>query len=195
VAITWTSIKRVSNGLTQPQAVAAWKELHKNELCDTCHGDRVMRCPSCHGTGVDQTKLMPCDECEGTGMESVCPSPRCNGTGKVDCPKPCLKLTQGTWTLREGKRWRDFRTARGTASFSEHHVGELIDAREGKSLGKCPTCDGTTKVVCPTCDGLGVIVCAKCDFAGVVGPPCPQCKEGLVACTACKGAGLKQTPQ
>jgi hypothetical protein len=42
VNIAWTSIKRISNGLTQPQAVAAWKPLHKNELCETCYGDRLL---------------------------------------------------------------------------------------------------------------------------------------------------------
>ena len=191
LTIPWTSIKRVSNGLTQPQAVAAWKELHKNELCDTCHGDRVMRCPACRGSGVDQTKLTPCDQCEGTGIESVCTAARCEGSGKVDCPKPCLKLTQGTWKLRDGKRWRDFPIAHGTFSISEGHLGELVDLKNGASLGKCPTCGGTTKVDCPTCDGLGVIACAKCDGEGSIGPACPQCKEGVVACTTCKGTGLK----
>jgi hypothetical protein len=195
MAIAWTSIKHVSNGLTQPQAAAAWKAAHQNELCDTCHGDRVMQCPACHGSGVDQSKLTPCDACEGTGIESVCPSPRCNGTGKVDCPKPCLKLTQGTWRVREGKRWRDFPIAHGTYSISEGHLGELVDLKNGGSLGKCPTCGGTTKVDCPTCDGLGVIVCAKCEGEGTVGPACPQCREGFVACTTCKGTGLQQAAQ
>jgi hypothetical protein len=191
VSIPWTSIQRVSNGLTQAQAWAAWKEQHKDELCDACRGDRVVKCPACFGSGVDQAKLTPCAQCEGSGIESVCAAPRCNGTGKVDCPKPCLKLTQGTWRVRDGKRWRDFPTAKGVFSISEGHLGELVDLKNGGSQGKCPTCDGTTKVDCPQCAGMGVIACATCEFAGATGPACPQCKAGNVACATCKGSGLR----
>lgn len=190
--IPWSAIKRMSNGLTQAAAFAAWKEQHKDELCDTCHGDRVTKCSSCFGGGVDQAKLVACDACEGTGITSVCNAPKCNGTGKIDCPKPCLKLTQGTWRMRDGKRWRDISVpGRGTGSVSEGHLGELIDMKTGGLLGPCPNCGGTTKVDCPTCDGLGVMVCPKCDFAGATGPPCPKCAAGNVACTTCAGKGLR----
>ena len=192
VTIPWASVKRVSNGLTQAQAWATWKEQNAGLLCDTCRGDRVTRCPSCHGTALDQSKPAPCDQCEGVGIADLCPAPKCNGAGKIDCPKPCLKLTQGTWRKRDdGKRWRDIRFAGGVHSYSEGHVGELVDMKTGTSLGKCPTCEGTTKIDCTTCDGLGVILCEKCQGVGATGPACPQCKAGIVACATCNGSGSK----
>lgn len=192
LAVPWATIKRVSNGLTQAQAAAQWKEVHKDQLCDTCHGDRVSPCTSCHGRDVDPSKQVPCDGCGGAGVTSICPEKRCLGEGAIDCPKPCLKLTQGTWRMRpDGKRWREFPSAMGTYSVSEGHLGEIIDVRRGGSQGACTTCGGTTKVDCTTCSGMGAIVCEKCHFAGTTGPPCPKCKAGNVACTTCKGTGLK----
>src|SRR5688500_5795111 len=86
VTIPWASVKRVSNGLTQAQAWAAWKEQNAGLLCDTCRGDRVTRCATCRGTAVDPSKSTPCDQCDGVGVTEVCAAPKCNGAGKVDCP-------------------------------------------------------------------------------------------------------------
>ncbi|HYO08481.1 MAG TPA: hypothetical protein VER17_05875 [Tepidisphaeraceae bacterium] len=189
VAVPWDQIKRVSNGLTRPQVLAKWKADHPNDLCADCKGAGAAACATCRGSGHDQSRLSACDRCGGAGVTAYCT--RCE-EGTIDCPRTCLKLTQGRWYMKEGKRWRDFRGRGGTMSISEHHVGELIEMENGNPVprGACPTCAGTTRVACATCDGAGLIACDKCHFAGTVGPPCPTCREGQAACATCKGDGI-----
>ena len=189
--IAWPDVASVSNGLTRDKALVDWKELHKDELCDTCKGDRVADCATCKGSGFDQAHLTACAKCGARG-NFPCTNKKCD-KGKVDCPKPCLKLTQGQWKARDGKKWRDFKGKGGTHSWSDGHLGELIEMKDGvpTNLGKCPTCGGTTKVDCDACAGKGAIDCADCRGTGNHGPPCPDCKAGDVACAACAGTGLK----
>src|SRR5688572_6294643 len=78
VTVRWSQIAKVSNGLTQEQAAAQWKALHKDELCADCHGDRGVRCNDCHGSGFDQAKLVDCKDCGGGGL-LFCPNKKCDG--------------------------------------------------------------------------------------------------------------------
>ena len=190
VTVRWKEIKSISNGLTQEQSAAQWKELHKDELCPDCHGDRGVPCKDCHGTGFDQTKLETCKDCGGAGA-FYCTNKKCD-EGQVDCPMPCMKLSVGRWTKnKDGLRIRTFP---GGAWVSEHHLGELFDTKGGamNSLGKCTTCGGTTKVDCSDCGGLAYKICQTCYFEGKIGPACPTCENGRTPCTTCNSTGLKK---
>jgi hypothetical protein len=192
VEISWDDITRVTNGLTREKVIEQYKKDHPDKLCKDCGGDGVAACATCHGTGFDPTQLTTCPECNGAGVTGECPR-KCED-GKIDCPKPCLKLTQGVWKMKEGKRWRDFRGRDGTMSISEGHLGELIEMENGNptNKGKCPTCGGTTQAACETCGGLSMMLCTKCEFLGKVGPPCGSCKNGGVECKTCGGSGIKK---
>jgi len=189
--VSWTQIKRVSNGITRPQVLKQWQKDHPEDVCADCHGVGSTLCATCHGTGFDQAHLEKCDKCGGDGVIGYCK--HCVN-GKVDCPAPCLKLSQGRWFLKEdGLRWRTFQGSSGGGwQISERHLGQLIVVNNGDpSPGPtCPTCNGTTKVDDPNCGGTGMIICDKCSFAGVVGPPCSDCKDGAIACKTCKGDGV-----
>jgi hypothetical protein len=190
LTVRWKDIKSVSNGLTQEQAAGQWKELHKDELCPDCHGDRGIPCKDCHGTGFDQSKLETCKDCGGAGA-FYCTNKKCDD-GQIDCPAPCMKPSVGRWTKnKDGLRIRTFP---GGAWVSEHHFGELFDTRGGAMtpLGKCTTCGGTTKVDCPECGGLAYKICQTCYFEGKTGPACPSCEDGRTPCTTCNGTGLKK---
>ena len=57
-----------------------------------------------------------------------CPDKRCKD-GKVPCPGPCLKLTEGSWSKpdAQGKRWRSFNVKNGVFKISTGHIGEIDD--------------------------------------------------------------------
>ncbi|MGB7156907.1 MAG: hypothetical protein WBD40_02505 [Tepidisphaeraceae bacterium] len=189
VNVRWSQIARVSNGLTQEQAAEQFRTLHKDELCADCHGEQGLRCKDCHGTAFDQSKLVDCTDCGGAGM-FFCPNKKCDD-GQIDCPAPCIKLSEGRWTVKDGKR---IRTMGRGGWVSDGHLGELFDTKGGAltSLGKCPACQGTTKVDCPDCDGMAYKICGTCYFEGKVGPPCPTCEGGKTPCPTCSSTGLKK---
>ena len=191
VTVRWKEIKSISNGLTREQSAAQWKELHKDALCPDCHGDRGVPCKDCGGAGFDQAKLETCKDCGGAGA-FYCTNKKCD-EGQVDCPMPCLKLTEGRWVKRDdGKLWRTFpMRGGGTMSWSNHHLGEVVD-RMGENKGKCTNCGGTTKVDCPDCGGLAYKICQTCYFEGKTGPACPTCENGRKPCTTCSSTGLKK---
>jgi hypothetical protein len=190
VVIEWKEIKNVSNGLTKAKAIAAWKEAHIAELCETCHGERAVLCPTCKGTMHDPAAGKDCKTCKGELLVN-CKGPKCKD-GKTPCPRTCLKLAEGKWVKKEdGKTWRSISTGVGTWQYSSGHAGELIDMKTGQSLGKCPTCGGKQIVECATCVGLGKVPCATCT-ARKDAAACPdQCELGKIPCDACKGKGLR----
>jgi hypothetical protein len=116
-------------------------------------------------------KSMPCPECKSTG-EADCPIQKCD-KGLQVCPKPCLKLSEGTWIKMDikGKAptdvWRKFEYGNGGwQAFNQEHCGELIETypdKKPKNLGKCPTCKGTTWVKCETCKNKGTVTCWACN--------------------------------
>lgn len=191
--IPWSDVKSLSNGMTHAKFVAEWKTEHANQLCDKCHGERFVQCPDCKGTGIDPKQKTECATCKGSGSAGPCPTKGCVD-GKIDCPQPCLKLSQGQWKLKNGEHWREFRGRNGdTYSWSEHHLGELIVTEKGEPVnkGKCPTCNGTGKIGDPVCKGTGHKACPDCKGVGFTGPACPTCDHGRVKCQECKGTGLK----
>jgi hypothetical protein len=197
VAIAWKEIKIVSNGLTQKKALEAWKEEHAKELCDKCGGERVVTCPTCKGTGHDPKSSKECKTCNGA-MEVKCKAPKCK-EGKIPCPKPCLKLSEGHWIKKEdGKRWRVF-SIRGGASFqySEGHLGQLITLdKDGTphAGAMCTTCEGKGEINCPECHGTAKVPCKTCK-ANADAPKCADCEgAGFKKCVACDGSGLKKAP-
>jgi hypothetical protein len=193
VTIPWTEIKRLSNGLTQQKALETWKQEHRDQLCETCRGDRKVLCATCKGTAHDPASAKDCKTCKGELLVD-CKAPKCK-EGTIPCPSTCLKLTEGNWTRRpDGMRWRVFRNSRGSQEYNEQNVGELIVVENGQwtNKGKCPTCGGKTTLDCPTCRGLGKAPCATC-IARSDAPACTGgCDHGRVACETCKATGLKQ---
>jgi hypothetical protein len=188
VHLGWEEIKSISNGLTREQAISNWKAEHADKLCQKCHGDRYIVCADCKGSGVDPKQQKECEKCKGTGGVGPCPTPGCK-EGKIDCPKPCLKLSQGVW--KNGSR--EFKAKDGsTYTWSTNHLGELIVYEDGVPVnkGRCATCLGSGKIDDPACKGKGHKLCPDCKGNGFTGPACPACDHGKVKCEECKGTGL-----
>lgn len=125
-----------------------------------------------------------CFRCNGTGYIK-CPNPDCQN-GSIECPGPCLRLTKGEWIHMEVAGhpptdvWQVFRyrtaTESGTISWSQAHVGEVIEMVDGKpaNKGKCTLCHGTTRVPCLTCHGHAQIICPVCHGTKVLPPDQPK---------------------
>ena len=60
--------------------------------------------------------------------------------------------------------WITFRTARGSRSWNQNHVGEVIQYQNGEpvNIGRCTICGGATTVVCSACKGSGKQACDIC---------------------------------
>lgn len=195
--IPWDRIEKLDNGLTRETVEQKWREQNKDKLCGVCNGQKKTTCATCNGAGVLAKNTVDCKACAASG-KAACTAKGCT-QGKADCPGKCLKLSEGKWTKgREDLRWQRFDFAGGYMEWSERHLGEVIETKDGKPVntGKCATCGGTTKVDCKACAGQGRMECAGCKGAGKVpdgvAPKCADCKTGKRDCAACKGSGLKQ---
>jgi hypothetical protein len=116
-----------------------------------------------------------CFECNGKG-HVACGAGGCQ-SGQAECPDPCMKLSRGKWEHMQvaghkpDELWQKFPKANGGyMAWNHHHVGEVIQAQGGepRSIGKCQTCKGTTKVQCTKCAGKGTQTCFICDGKAVV---------------------------
>jgi hypothetical protein len=193
VELPWSDVKAVSGGLTQAKAQEAWKLAHKDELCETCHGERFPPCSTCKGTGHDPASRSDCKTCKGE-LTVDCSDKRCD-QGMIPCPGQCLKITEGSWTKtpdKDGKRWRSFRVKGGTHKISDAHLGEVVKVENGelKFGTPCEICGKTGKVACPTCQGHGTLPCPTCK-ADKTAADCAACDDGTQACATCGGSGLK----
>jgi hypothetical protein len=190
VEIKWADVKTVSNGLTRERAQAAWKAEHKDGLCETCKGERVTRCETCKGVGHDPAASKDCKTCKGELLVD-CSDKKCD-KGKVPCPAPCLKLSEGTWKKgADGKMWKSFSAAGGTGKVSDSHIGQVMKVVGGQpELKDCEKCGKTGSITCPTCAGLGDLPCPTCK-ASKTAADCDKCEAGSVDCATCKGTGLK----
>jgi hypothetical protein len=193
IEIAWSDVKSVSNGLTHQKALEAWKVEHKSELCETCHGEGHIDCEICKGTGHDPAASKDCPTCKGEVVVD-CPEKHCDA-GKIPCPGPCLKLSEGTWTKpdAEGKRWRTIPISGGTFRVSTGHLGEIVKSGkrgEAPTLTPCEICGRTGSITCPTCGGDHKVTCPTCK-ADKSAADCAACEDGKVACKTCGGTGLK----
>lgn len=112
---------------------------------------------------------IPCAACRGGG---ACQAKGCK-EGKTPCPATCLKPDAPGWHKRkiegfpDDYQWMAFKFKDGTNRIqyiSDRHMGELIEHDEnGKpvSRGRCPKCEGSSRLACATCDGD-----AKCKTCG-----------------------------
>jgi hypothetical protein len=113
-----------------------------------------------------QTPSKECQRCEGNGFLKCS---QCKH-GQVDCPEKCLKLSSGKWEHMNvpghdpNELWQKFTGSRGTGAWTTAHVGEVIEIRKGipENIGKCPMCEGKTRVPCNICQGAGTITCPVC---------------------------------
>ena len=114
-------------------------------------------CFACNGSGKEKCNLATCEK------------------GQVNCPAPCLKLNVGKWEHMDvaghkpDELWQKFHyTSGGKSSYkawNQNHVGEIIEEKPGRepaNKGKCPTCQGTTRVKCDKCNGTGILSCGIC---------------------------------
>ncbi len=197
VTIPWTKIQELSNGLTRERVMKKWRESNKDKLCPACNGERQTGCQKCNASGLLAKVLVACKACQGTGS-AACTAKGCEN-GSLTCPGPCLKLSEGKWEKGdENLRWRKITYKGGWKSWSERHLGEVIEMQDGQpvNIGKCKVCNGTTKAACKPCEGSGKTMCAACKGAKEVPDPgsakkCPDCQAGKKTCAACKGTGLK----
>ncbi len=193
--LRWTEIKTVSNGLTRAKAIDAFRLEHAGQLCATCRGAELVRCDLCKGTGRDPAGRKDCATCNGELLVD-CKAPKCTA-GKIPCPAPCLKLTEGTWFMKEGRHWRKFPGKGGaSAEISENHLGQLLnkDPATGQVTpgDTCPTCGGATKLDCPVCMGTAKQSCPTCVADAAAAACTAECDHGLVDCKDCVGTGLKK---
>ncbi len=193
VTFKWSDIKSISDGLSQRKALDAFEASHKADLCPTCKGERRVFCTVCKGTGHDPAAHKDCKVCNGELLVD-CKTPGCKN-GEIPCPNLCLRLGVGHWVKHDdGLQWCLFHIGRGTAMYSEHHLGHLIVVdrvnMQVNDDGVCPVCGGTTTVTDPACLGTGKMPCpAVIKGAG----PCPgNCEHGFVVCPDCGGTGLKK---
>jgi hypothetical protein len=190
-AVKWADVSKVSNGLSRQKVVAQWKVDKKDQLCTDCKGDGAVVCATCKGTLHDPAQLnKDCPTCKGELLMD-CKAPRCD-KGQIPCPNRCLKLTDPGWFMKNGEKWRRFPERRGFFEVSEHHVGEIVVTKDGRSSTEpCPTCGKTTKVDCPTCHGTGKVPCGECS-KNTAAPKCPDCDKGRQPCKTCDGTGMKK---
>ena len=194
LTISWSEIKSVSNGLTSAKLLPKWKLDHKDQLCETCHGDRVVVCSTCEGTLHDPESGKDCPTCKGE-LLMPCKNPKCKN-GIIPCPNPdCLKLSDGNWTSGHGHD--HIKLFPGGGWVSDGHLGQVwkIDPKTHQLAGGeiCPLCGGKTEIPDPACHGTGQIPCPTC-LARKDAPPCPvHCDKGLVKCQVCDGTGLKKS--
>ncbi|MCW8131890.1 MAG: hypothetical protein KIS92_16205 [Planctomycetota bacterium] len=195
--IPWEKIKELSNGMTYELMQKKWREANKDKLCEVCQGVRKVSCVTCNATGILAKNLADCKTCAATGLVP-CTAKGCN-QGKVECPGKCLKLSKGKWVKgKEDLLWQTFTSGGSYMMWSERHLGEVIEWQKDhwENVGKCPLCNGTTKVDCEDCKGAGKTTCGACKGAKQVpvgvAPKCPDCQAGKRDCQACKGTGLKQ---
>jgi molecular chaperone DnaJ len=105
-------------------------EIHRQEVCPTCHGQASsgapMQCPECSGTG-QVTQMggrmkfnIPCPRCAGTGrISNACPT--CHGEGLVHRTEPIeFRIKAGT---RDGQRIR--LQGKGNAGLNGGAAGDL----------------------------------------------------------------------
>lgn len=189
VTLKWHEISRLSNGLTRAKVIEEFKSANKGKLCESCQGNHDTRCDSCKGTSHLAAAVADCTTCKGELLVK-CKSPGCKD-GQIPCPAPCLKLSQGRWIERDGKRIREFKSPGGTWFFSDAHLGELIVQEQGKwvSKGACPTCSGKQTLPDPACEATSKIPCPT--HSKATSEPCPKCDHGRIVCTTCTGSGLK----
>ena len=132
----------------------------------------LLTCLFVNDAPATQPAVRTCEMCNGDGYVP-CTNPKCD-EGDIPCPKPCLKLSQGQWYVKDGLHWRKFPMKGGSYEFSEHHLGQIVTPPKGDagpSAADCPTCKGSTRVTCPTCDGTDIVACPKCKGAGEVAAP------------------------
>ena len=124
-------------------------------------------------TAAPANDTVACPSCRGS---VVCLVKGCK-EGKVSCPATCLKLDAPGWTQKKIEGFPDdyiwmgypYKVGGETRIqyISQNHVGELIENDDnGRPVtrGRCPTCEGTSRVVCAACAGTGK--CAICSGAG-----------------------------
>jgi molecular chaperone DnaJ len=106
-------------------------EVHRQEVCPTCHGQSSaggpIPCPECNGTG-QVTQMggrmkfnIPCPKCNGTGhISNACST--CHGEGVVSRSEPIeFRIKAGT---RDGQRIR--LQGKGNAGVNGGAPGDLI---------------------------------------------------------------------
>lgn len=195
--IPWKEIRSVSGGggVNRAKLLETWKAEHAGQLCATCHGDRLVRCDTCKGTGHDPASAEGCETCSGK-MLIPCRTPKCEN-GIIPCPKSCLKRSEGQWFTRDGKFTRTFRNPDGTmATFTEDNFGEVV-VREGNTWvnkGKCTTCNGETTIPDPACLGTGERTCVACTRRDAPKCTAEGCTAGMTECAPCRGTGLANPP-
>jgi len=186
--IAWADIKSISNGMTRQRVIDQWKKDHVEDRCADCKGEGKVACPSCKGTGRDHASAKDCPTCHGE--ETIpCTTPKCDH-GKIKCPKPHIRLEEGTWYKKpDGKMWRKFPGANGGQwEISEGHVGQIADPEKGPI--PCPLCGGAMTIDDPKCHGTGTLLCPDCTKLAATNK-CADCDKGKVACKTCNGVGLK----
>lgn len=113
----------------------------------------------------------PCALCEHTGHLS-CGAEGCE-YGRVECTNNCIKADDHRWArvAVEGhppdEEWIRFYNADGSyAAWTRAHIGELVERVNGTwvNRGRCPTCNGTTRMACPNCNGARA--CPRCRGQG-----------------------------
>jgi len=113
-------------------------------LCPKCRGYKLIKCPTCLGSGMGKQTA------SGTPM-----CPQCGGKCRITCPE-CAG--NGKCPACAGKR-------RTSACPQCHDTGVVVTTCVAcQGTGKCVLCDNTG--VCPACKGKGI--CPHCNQNGMI---------------------------
>src|SRR4051794_6625242 len=98
----------------------------------------LMLAVGCLGAaGAEEEPMKECPQCHGAGS-TACRS-GCDHGMRV-CPGKCLKPSVGKWEHLKveghdpSELWQTFKTARGTRSWNQHHLGEVIEMHDGDAF-------------------------------------------------------------
>ena len=160
-------------------------------LCLECHGDKLIKCEKCNGSG----KFSTCNRCNSTGKTNC---PDCGGSGKALSVCPVCVNGEVYKT-----RWINCAGCHGTGRrrvLKGINRGEIVSCWECGGRGQvkekykdiCPNCHGEyereTDKPCKKCGGTGKAKCSRCDGTGHA--ECQACRgRGKVKCAKCGGEG------
>ena len=142
-------------------------------FCKTCRGDGF--CKTCRGTGYEPTddpaahgdEVMHCTDCAGTGKRGPAPCPDCEGKGKTPLVTKTCGTCRGSGLVSpDGQRVVRRAPPPGVLTCPSCAGIGVVQEEGWKKGAKCPTCEGKGHLVASTADPHETIPCPDCKGTG-----------------------------